>query len=131
MTQTVPTWAWVVFTAFILSMLALDLGVFNRKSHTVSVPQALRWTTIWVTLAFIFCGGVWRIYGSDKALEFLTGYLIEYSLSVDNIFVFILIFSYFKVAPEHQHKGFVLGHSRCVTHARRHDFRGRCPAPPF
>lgn len=104
MTQTVPTWAWVVFTAFILSMLALDLGVFNRKSHTVSVPQALRWTAIWVTLAFIFCGGVWRIYGSDKALEFLTGYLIEYSLSVDNIFVFILIFSYFKVAPEHQHK---------------------------
>ncbi|HEX8237272.1 MAG TPA: TerC family protein [Abditibacteriaceae bacterium] len=104
MTQSVPIWAWVAFTAFVLGMLALDLGVFNRKSHTISVGQALRWTAVWVTLAFAFCGGVWRYYNSNKALEFLTGYLIEYSLSVDNIFVFILIFSYFKVAPEHQHK---------------------------
>ena len=100
----VPIWVWIAFTLFILAMLALDLGVFNRKSHTVSVPQALRWTAVWVSLAMLFCGGIWRFYGSGKAMEFLAGYLTEYSLSVDNIFVFILIFSYFKVAPEHQHK---------------------------
>jgi tellurite resistance protein TerC len=95
----VAPWIWVAFTLFILSMLALDLGVFNRKSHTISVAQALRWTALWVTLALVFCVGVWRFYGSGKAMEFLTGYLIEYSLSVDNIFVFILIFSYLKSRP--------------------------------
>lgn len=101
---TVLAWVWIAFTLFILAMLALDLGVFNRKSHTVSVAQALRWTGVWVSLALLFGVGIYRFYGSHKALEFFTGYLIEYSLSVDNIFVFILIFSYFKVSPEHQHK---------------------------
>jgi tellurite resistance protein TerC len=89
-------------------MLALDLGVFNRKSHTVSVKQALGWTAAWVTLAMLFFVGLLFKYNSGpnegKALEFLTGYIIEYALSVDNIFVFLLIFGYFKVKPEHQHK---------------------------
>ncbi|HEX8550402.1 MAG TPA: TerC family protein [Abditibacteriaceae bacterium] len=100
----IPIWVWVAFTVFVLSMLALDLGVFNKKSHTVSVKQALSWTAVWISLALIFCGGVWRFLGQQSAIEFLTGYVVEYSLSVDNIFVFLLVFSYFKVSPEHQHK---------------------------
>lgn len=85
-------------------MLALDLGVFNRKSHTISVKQALGWTAVWVTLSLIFAAGIWRFMGAHSAVEFLTGYVVEYSLSVDNIFVFLLVFSYFKVSPAHQHK---------------------------
>jgi tellurite resistance protein TerC len=100
----IPVWVWAAFTVFVLSMLALDLGVFNKKSHTVSVKQALSWTAVWITLALIFCGGVWRFMGAQSAVEFLTGYVVEYSLSVDNIFVFLLVFSYFKVTAEHQHK---------------------------
>lgn len=101
---TIPLWIWISFTLFVLCMLALDLGVFNRKSHTISVKQALGWTVVWVTLSLIFAGGVWRFMGTHSAVEFLTGYVVEYSLSVDNIFVFLLVFSYFKVSPAHQHK---------------------------
>ena len=97
-------WIWVSFVAFILSMLALDLGVFNRKSHTMTVKQALSWTAVWVSLSLVFCAGIYFLRGSQSAVEFLTGYLIEYSLSVDNIFVFLLIFGFFQVAPELQHK---------------------------
>ena len=104
MTPGIPVWVWIAFTVFVLSMLALDLGVFNRKSHTVSVKQALTWTAVWVTFSLIFAAGVWRFMDSKSAVEFLTGYVVEYSLSVDNIFVFLLVFSYFKVSPEHQHK---------------------------
>jgi len=100
----VPLWIWVSFVAFILSMLALDLGVFNRKSHTMTVKQALSWTAVWVSLSLVFCAGIYFLRGSQSAVEFLTGYLIEYSLSVDNIFVFLLIFGFFQVAPELQHK---------------------------
>lgn len=85
-------------------MLALDLGVFNRKSHTMTVKQALSWTAVWVSLSLVFCAGIYFLRGSQSAVEFLTGYLIEYSLSVDNIFVFLLIFGFFQVAPELQHK---------------------------
>lgn len=99
-----PLWAWALFTVFILAMLAIDLGVFNRKSHEVSVKSALGWTAVWVSMSLVFGAGVWKLYGHDLALKYFTGYLIEYSLSVDNIFVFLLIFGYFKVAPEHQHK---------------------------
>lgn len=95
---------WALFVVFILTMLAFDLGVFNRKSHTVSVKEALRWTGVWVSLSLLFGAGVWKFYGHDLALKYFTGYIIEYSLSVDNIFVFLLIFGYFKVNPEHQHK---------------------------
>jgi tellurite resistance protein TerC len=85
-------------------MLALDLGVFHRKSKTIDVKDALLWTSIWVSLAFAFNVFVYYHFGEQKAFEFFTGYLIEKSLSVDNIFVIILIFSYFRVPSEYQHK---------------------------
>src|SRR6187549_707271 len=95
---------WIGFNLFVLLLLALDLGVFHRKSHTISVKEALVWTAIWVTLAFCFNVFVYYFLGEEKAYEFFTGYLIEKSLSVDNIFVIILIFSYFNVPPAYQHK---------------------------
>src|SRR5512146_1587363 len=97
-------WLWVGFNVFVLAMLALDLGVFHRKSHVVSFKESITWTTVWVTLALLFNLGVWHFYGSQKALEFFTGYLIEKALSVDNIFVFALLFSYFAVPALYQHK---------------------------
>lgn len=97
-------WLWVGFNVFILAMLALDLGVFHRKAHVVSLKESLTWTMVWVFLALVFNAGVWKFYGSQKALEFFTGYLIEKSLSVDNVFVFALLFSYFAVPRVYQHK---------------------------
>ncbi|RFC42411.1 MAG: tellurite resistance protein TerC [Verrucomicrobia bacterium] len=97
-------WLWFGFNAFILVMLALDLGVFHRKSHLVSLKESLTWTAVWVCLALLFNAGLWYYAGPAKALEFFTGYLIEKSLSVDNVFVFALLFSYFAVPPVHQHK---------------------------
>ena len=95
---------WVSFNLFILFMLVLDLGVFHRKAHAVSVKEALIWTGVWVTLAFCFNIFIYYFFGNDKAFEFFTGYVIEKSLSVDNIFVFIMIFSYFNVPASAQHK---------------------------
>ncbi len=95
---------WIVFNLFVLAMLALDLGVFHKKSHEVSVREALSWTCVWITLAMLFNLFIYYYFDKDKALEFFTGYLIEKSLSVDNIFVIILIFSYFKVPSAYQHK---------------------------
>src|SRR5512135_126059 len=95
---------WVGFNVFVLAMLALDLGVFHRKAHVVSFKESITWTVVWVALALLFNGGIWHFYGSQKALEFFTGYLIEKSLSVDNVFVFALLFSYFAVPPTYQHK---------------------------
>lgn len=95
---------WIGFNFFVLAMLALDLGVFHRNSHVVSTREAMAWTVVWVTLAMLFNLGVWHYAGAEKALEFTTGYLIEYSLSVDNIFVFALLFTYFAVPPKLQHK---------------------------
>ena len=97
-------WLWVAFGVFVIGMLALDLGVFHRESHEVGLKEALLWSALWVTLALLFNAGVWHWLGSDLALEFLTGYVIELSLSVDNLFVFLLIFGYFKVPPQYQHK---------------------------
>ena len=102
MTETV--WIWVGFNLFVLAMLALDLGVFHRKAHVVSFRESLTWTAVWVVLALLFNLGVWHYMGAQKGLEFLTGYLIEKSLSVDNVFVFALLFSYFAVPPLFQHK---------------------------
>ena len=104
--------AWVGFCVFILIMLAIDLGVFNRKPHEVGYKDAALWSAIWVALALIFAGLLfgplgWELFGParhQKALEFLTGYVIELSLSVDNLFVFLLIFSYFKVPSKYQHR---------------------------
>ncbi len=95
---------WGGFNLFVLLMLVLDLGVFHRKSHEVKMKEALAWSAVWITLALIFNYGVYHYMGKEKGLEFLTGYLIEKSLSVDNIFVFVLIFSYFQVPPSYQHK---------------------------
>lgn len=96
--------SWVVFNVFVLAMLALDLGVFHRKAHEVKLREALTWSGVWVALALIFNLIIYFWQGAQNALEFLAGYLIEKSLSVDNIFVFILIFSYFRVPPVYQHK---------------------------
>ena len=98
------TWLWIGFSLFILVMLSLDLGLFNRKAHTIRYREAWIWSAVWVTLAMIFAGLVFRYQGSQRGFEFLTGYLIELSLSVDNLFVFLLIFSYFKVPARFQHR---------------------------
>ena len=97
-------WLWVGFNVFVLCMLALDLGVFHKKSHIVSFKESITWTVVWVTLAMIFNLGIAHYMGKDKALEFFTGYVIEKSLSVDNIFVFALLFTAFAVPPLYQHK---------------------------
>lgn len=105
-------WFYGGFLIFVLIMLALDLGVFNRKAHAVTFKEATIWSIVWVTLALIFNAGFY-FYASSKfdtatgtqlALEFLTGYVLEYSLSVDNIFVFVLVFSYFRIPPEYKHR---------------------------
>ena len=106
------TIAWIGFCVFILVMLAIDLGVFNRRPHEISYKNAAVWSAVWITLALIFAGLLfgplgWELFGvarHQKALEFLTGYLIELSLSVDNLFVFLLIFSYFRVPSKYQHR---------------------------
>ncbi|PWA10458.1 TerC family protein [Flavobacterium laiguense] len=95
---------WIGFNVFVLLMLALDLGVFNRKAHEISIKEAMIWTGVWVTLAMCFNVLIYYWQGEVKALEFFTGYVIEKALSVDNIFVFVLIFSYFKIPAIHQHK---------------------------
>ena len=95
---------WGSFNLFVLGMLALDLGVFHRTSHVVKVREALTWTAVWITLAMAFNVFVYSYLGKDKALEFFTAYLIEKSLSIDNIFVMIMIFAYFQVPAAYQHK---------------------------
>jgi tellurite resistance protein TerC len=95
---------WTSFSVFVLGMLALDLGVFHRKSHTVSVKEALIWTSIWIALSMVFNIFIYYYFNKELALEFFTAYLIEKSLSVDNIFVIIMIFGYFQVPEEYQHK---------------------------
>src|SRR6266436_7367518 len=106
------TLAWVGFCIFILMMLAIDLGLFNRKPHEISYRNAAVWSGIWVALALVFAGLLFgplgcELFGAarhEKGLQFVAGYLIELSLSVDNLFVFLLIFSYFKVPPKYQHR---------------------------
>ena len=100
----INSYFWIGFHIFIFLMLALDLGVFHKHAHKVPVKEAIIWTIVWISLALVFNLFVFFEFGKIKALEFLTGYVIEYSLSVDNIFVFILIFSYFAVKAQYQHK---------------------------
>src|SRR5689334_18232501 len=95
---------WIGFNLFVFLMLALDLGVFNRKTHTISMREALVWSVVWIGLAMIFNVGIYFTMGAKPALQFMTGYLLEKSLSVDNLFVFLLIFSYFRVPKKYQHK---------------------------
>lgn len=89
---------------FILAMLALDLGVFHRTTRVPSLREASIWTSVWVSLALLFAVGVYRWSGAEPGLQFLTGYILEYSLSIDNIFVIILIFSYFRIPSMYQHR---------------------------
>lgn len=97
-------WHWFAFVAFLILMLALDLGVFNKKQHVISVKEALITSAVWVALSLAFNAVVFYLWDHQKGLEFLTGYLLEKSLSVDNIFVFILLFNYFDVPQKYQHK---------------------------
>ncbi|HAF16562.1 MAG TPA: hypothetical protein DHU55_10005 [Blastocatellia bacterium] len=95
---------WIGFSLLILFMLSLDLGLFNRKAHTIKYREAAIWSAVWLALAMSFAGIVFWYQGTGRGLEFVTGYLIELSLSVDNLFVFLLIFSYFKVPSKYQHR---------------------------
>ncbi len=99
-----PLWLWVGFNAAVLAMLALDLGVFHRKAHAVSVKEAAIWSGVWIGLSLLFNVWIWHTRGPQAGLEFFTGYLIEKSLSIDNIFVIALIFSYFRVPEKFQHR---------------------------
>jgi len=97
-------WMWAGFLAFVLGMLALDLGVFHRKAHRVSVKEAALWSAVWVALALVFNALIWKGFGPQRGVEFFTGYLIEKALSIDNIFVFVLLFSAFQVPEAYQHR---------------------------
>jgi tellurite resistance protein TerC len=107
-------WLWVGFNLFVVALLALDLGVFHRKAHAVSTREAIIWSVVWISLALLFNGAIYLFWqqlmpnspasNGEAGLEFLTGYLIEKALSVDNIFVFVLIFSFFRVPPAYQHR---------------------------
>ena len=94
----------IAFNLGVLAVLALDLGVFNKKAHKISVKEAAVWSSVWIVLSLGFAAAINMLAGREKALEFVTGYLIEYSLSIDNIFVIVLIFSYFRIAEKHQHR---------------------------
>ncbi len=95
---------WIAFNALVLALLALDLFVFHRKAHEVRTREAAAWTAFWIALALIFNAGIYWFMGPEKGLEFLTGYLIEKALSVDNIFVFVMVFAYFNVPAKYQHR---------------------------
>jgi len=97
-------YGWIIFLVFIVLMLVIDLGIFNKEAHTIYYKEAIIWSLVWITLALLFNLGLYFYLGYQVALEFFTGYLLEKSLSVDNIFVFLVIFSYFKVDKKYQHK---------------------------
>lgn len=100
----VSIWAWVGFLVVVLGLLALDLGVFHRSAHAVTIREAATWTVVWISLSLLFNLGIYFWGGADPAIDFLTGYLVEYSLSVDNIFIFVLLFTYFRVPAAYQHR---------------------------
>ena len=100
-----PMWAWILFYALVIVMLYADLKLFGRKGqHEVSISEALKMTAVWIIVSLIFCGGIWYYEGDNKAMEFLAGYLIEKSLSMDNLFVFLMLFSFFGVQRKYQHE---------------------------
>lgn len=102
--MTITPWHFLGFTLFVLILLAIDLGVFHRKAHAVGLREAGIWSAVWITLALLFNAGVFFWMGTAKGLEFLTGYVVEKSLSVDNVFVWLVIFSYFGVPAQYQHR---------------------------
>ena len=95
---------YATFLIFVISLLAMDLILFRKKDQIMTMPKALGWTVFWISLGLCFNGLIWYWYGKEKALEFLTGYVIEYSLSVDNLFIFLIIFNYFTVPMKYQHR---------------------------
>ena len=100
-----PLWAWILFYALVIMMLYADLKLFGRKGqHEVGVKEALQMTGVWIGVSLIFCGGIWFYEGDNKAMEFLAGYLIEKSLSMDNLFVFLMLFSFFGIPRKYQHE---------------------------
>ena len=100
-----PVWAWILFYVLVLVMLVIDLKSFGKKGqHEVSVSEALKMTVVWIGVSLVFCGGIWLYEGDEKAMEFLAGYLIEKSLSMDNLFVFLMLFSFFGVQRKYQHE---------------------------
>ncbi len=100
----ITPWHWVGFIACVLILLGLDLGFFHRRAHIVRFREALAWTAVWFALAMLFAASLQHLRGEKEALQFLTGYLIELSLSMDNVFVIALIFAYFHIPSEHQHR---------------------------
>ncbi len=100
----VSVWVWAGFVGFVLAMLALDLGVFHRHTHEISMKEAGIWTGIWVGLAMLFAVGLWIFYDANIAMQFVGGYIMEELLSVDNLFVIIAIFSYLKIPRRYQHR---------------------------
>jgi len=106
---TEPLWAWFVFIAFVIVMLAIDLGIFQRKAHVVKPREAAFWTITWVSLSLMLGAIFYFWLGQEKAIEYITGYVLEWSLSVDNIFVFVLVFSYFKVPFKYQQRVLLWG----------------------
>ncbi len=104
-----PLWVWIFFFVVVLAALAVDLGFANRKAHKPTRRETLAWSVVWVSLALLFNGFIFWQFGSIKATEFLTGYLIELSLSIDNLFVFLLIFNFFKVPQKYQHRALFWG----------------------
>ena len=103
-TITITPWHWVGFISCVVIFLAVDLGVFHQQAHVVRFKEALAWTTVWCTLALLFAVGLVPLRGKEEAIEFLTGYIIELSLSMDNVFVIALIFAYFRVPSQYQHR---------------------------
>lgn len=95
---------WIGFLVFVIIMLMLDLGVFHKKDTEVKIKEAILWSIFWITLALLFNAGVYFLFGKARALDFFTAYVLEKSLSVDNLFVFIMIFNYFHIVPKYQHK---------------------------
>lgn len=99
-----PVGLWIAFALIVIALLALDLAVFHRKAHQVAMREAIGWSVAWVVVALLFAGAVWWLKGRDSAMEYLTGYIVEKSLSVDNLFVFLVLFKYFGVRPRYQHR---------------------------
>jgi tellurite resistance protein TerC len=119
----------VLFNLLVLGLLALDLFVFHKKPHEVSTKEAALFSVFWIALGLIFCGGVFFFRGRASGLEFLTGYLIEKSLSVDNIFVFLIIFTYFGVAHKYQHRVLFWGVVGALVTLPLDSGCLRCPPP--
>ena len=105
----VATWIWIVFSVAVLSVLLVDVLVFHRSAGTVGLREAGAWTGVWLALAVGFAGVVWAWQGGGEATEFLTGYVVERSLSIDNVFVLAVIFSYFAVPPAYRHRALLWG----------------------